>query len=691
MPERGRAIKHGNSDPQIKAPSTEQQAELRRLEEQLTLARDRLNALQPQLSSAQQAWEATSGTSETSNGFLDHNLVSHLPFDGNVTDLREPKRESKVSGEKLIFSTSPLAQAAEFSGTQAVEIGDVANFGFFDRFTISAWIRPQKLSGTLVGRMEEAADAKGYNLQLADGKLQLNLVVRWLDDALRVETTDALEAGRLQHIAVTYDGTRIASGIKMYLDGRSMKLRVILDELNQTFAAGQPLLAGAGGPAPRYAGSLDELRIYNRAISAQDVEILATTSPIATIVGLSPSERTEAQRRKLAAYFLDQRAPAPIAAAWTEVNKLEQQKFAFEESLPTTMVMEEMSEPRATYVLSRGEYDKPTERVGPAVPASLSGPDQPAIKNRLDFSRWLVSPNNPLTARVIVNRIWQMHFGQGLVKTVDDFGSQSEPPSHPQLLDYLATEFVASGWNLKALHKSIVMSATYRQSSQASPQLFERDLDNRLLARGPRLRLSAEMVRDQALFVSGLLVEKLGGPSVLPYQPVGLWKELGDVDFTQDHGESLYRRSMYTFWKRTVPPPMMVTFDAASREACWVRQMRTNTPLQALVLMNEITFVEAARVFAQRILREAGTSSDERLTWAFRTLLSRKPNLSELQILRAGLARHLDHYRQHPAEAEKLLAVGESLRDEKLDTAELSAYTAIANLLLNLDEAVTNN
>jgi hypothetical protein len=351
--------------------------------------------------------------------------------------------------------------------------------------------------------------------------------------------------------------------------------------------------------------------------------------------------------------------------------------------------MQELPEPRATFELSRGEYDKPMERVAPGVPASLTWADQSPVRNRLEFARWLVAPRNPLTARVTVNRVWQLYFGQGLVRTSNDFGSQAEPPSHPELLDYLATEFVASGWNLKALHKSIVMSATYRQASDATPSLVARDPANRLLSRGPRLRLPAEMLRDQALAVSGLLVEKLGGPSVMPYQPAGLWKELGEADYTQDHGESLYRRSMYTFWKRTVPPPTMLAFDAATRESCRVLPTRTNTPLQALALMNEVAFVEAARKLAERVLLGAERAPDERIGLAFRTVLARTPTRNELQILRAGLERHLDHYRSDPQAAEQLLAVGESPRNEKLDAGELAAYTAVANLILNLDETLT--
>jgi hypothetical protein len=290
---------------------------------------------------------------------------------------------------------------------------------------------------------------------------------------------------------------------------------------------------------------------------------------------------------------------------------------------------------------------------------------------------------------VAVNRAWQLHFGAGLVRTAEDFGTQGDYPSHPELLDWLATELVRTGWDLKQLHKLIVTSATYRQSSRPTKDLLARDADNRLLARGPRLRLSAEVLRDQALSISGLLVEKLGGPSVRPYQPPGLWKELsGADDYRPDTGEGLYRRSLYTFWKRTVPPPVLATFDAPARETCWVREARTNTPLQALALLNDVTFVEAARGLAQRVVRAGGTP-DDRLTAAFRRVLARPPTTAELRILRDNLDHQLAEYRRDPAAAAKLLRVGESKPDPTLDPAELAAYTAVCRLLLNLDEAVT--
>jgi hypothetical protein len=316
---------------------------------------------------------------------------------------------------------------------------------------------------------------------------------------------------------------------------------------------------------------------------------------------------------------------------------------------------------------------------------------QGAPNNRLGFAKWVVDPANPLMARVTMNRFWQHYFGTGIVKTVEDFGVQGERPSHPELLDWLATEFVRTGWDVKAMQKLIVTSATYRQSSRGTPELAQRDPENRLLARGPRLRLAPEMVRDQALAASGLLVEKIGGPSVKPYQPAGLWKEvtMQGLDYIQDHGEGLYRRSMYTFWKRTSAPPEMMNFDAAGRESCVVRESRTNTPLQALNLMNDVTFLEAARFIGQRMLKEGGNDDAARLRYGFRLVLAREPAAQELEILLDSLRFHRDKFATSPQEAEALLKQGESKTDASLNSRELASYASIASLILNMDEAVT--
>jgi hypothetical protein len=310
--------------------------------------------------------------------------------------------------------------------------------------------------------------------------------------------------------------------------------------------------------------------------------------------------------------------------------------------------------------------------------------------NRLGLARWLVDRSNPLTARVAVNRFWQMFFGIGLVKTVEDFGSQGEWPIHPQLLDWLATEFMDSGWDMKALQKTIVMSATYRQLSKATPELLQNDPENRLLARGPRFRLPAEVIRDQALFLSGLLVETTGGPPVRPYQPPGLWQELtGGKGYQSDKGAGLYRRSLYTYWRRTIAPSSMVIFDSPNRETCSVKEIRTNTPLQALILMNDVTYLEAARKLAERMLKEGGASPAERIEYAYELALSRKPRAVELPVLLQALDHYAARYQNDRKAALTVLSQGESARDAKLEPAELAAYAALASVILNMDEVIT--
>jgi hypothetical protein len=345
--------------------------------------------------------------------------------------------------------------------------------------------------------------------------------------------------------------------------------------------------------------------------------------------------------------------------------------------------------------LKRGRYDAPDQsrKVEPGVPACLPPLPRDAPRNRLGLARWLISPANPLTARVAVNRVWQHHFGTGLVKTAENFGIQGEPPTQRELLDWLATEFVRMGWDLKALHRLIVTSATYRQSSQADAALLRRDPENRLLARGPRFRLSAEVVRDNALAISGLLVEQLGGPSVKPYQPEGLWAELaggaGEGPYIQDTGPNLYRRSLYIYRKRTVPHPVMATFDAPSREVCQVKRARTNTPLQALELLNDVTYVEAARQLAQLVLTTGGHTPEERITLAFRCALARPPSAAELRAALRGLTRHLQTFGSDRDAALRFIRHGDSPINANLDPGELAAYTATTGVILNLDETIT--
>ena len=409
-----------------------------------------------------------------------------------------------------------------------------------------------------------------------------------------------------------------------------------------------------------------------------------------------PGERSEAQWTLLRDYHR-QGDPA-LSELRGELAALEADQDRLEASpLTTSMVMQDRQVPRPTHVLMRGAYDQKGEQVGPGTPAILPPlpPDAPA--NRLGLAQWLVDPSHPLTARVAVNSYWQLLFGAGLVETPEDFGTRGSLPSHPELLDWLAVEFVESGWDVKALMRRLVTSATYRQDSTLPEALRAIDPGNRLLARGPRFRLQAELIRDVALSASGLLVPRVGGPSARPYQPDGLWREMSHFGSTpateqvyvQDHGEGLYRRGMYTIWKRTVPPPTMVAFDAPSREVCAVRRSRTNTPLQALVLLNETGFVEAARALGQRVLLEGGVDDASRLRYLYLLTLGREPSEAELDVVASALERERERYADRPADATALISVGEAPRDTSLAAGEHAAWTLVAALLLNLSETVT--
>ncbi|HTU20073.1 MAG TPA: PSD1 and planctomycete cytochrome C domain-containing protein [Gemmataceae bacterium] len=415
------------------------------------------------------------------------------------------------------------------------------------------------------------------------------------------------------------------------------------------------------------------------------------------IIKLPRAKRNDAQKKQLREYFLENvyaKVPAALAPLRKQLADLDKKREQIDKLIPATLVFKERAAPKPAYILKRGEYDQRGEQVGRETPKFLPPLPENAPRDRLGLARWLLAPDHPLTARVEVNRLWQQCFGTGLVKTTEDFGTQGESPSHPRLLDWLAVQLREDGWDIKKMMKRLVMSATYRQSSRVTKDRLAKDPQNRLLSRGPRFRLDAEMLRDQALFVSGLLVEKLGGPSVKPPQPSGLWEAVGYTGsntkrFVPDHGhEKVHRRSMYTFWKRTAPPPEMNTFDAPSRESCLVRRERTNTPLQALMMMNDPQFVEAARALAERTMKEGGATPETRLAYMFRLTTGRRPDAKERAELLAAYKDHLAAYTRDAAKAKQLISVGELKPDEKLNASELAAWTMIANLLLNLDEVI---
>ena len=434
-------------------------------------------------------------------------------------------------------------------------------------------------------------------------------------------------------------------------------------------------------------------------LSIPAVGLVPIPADIAKTLATDPSKRAAAGQKQLAAYLAVRFGAPGFAEADTELTKLRAQLAAAKTKTPETMILSELPKPRETHVLMRGEYDKPMDDrpVRPDIPTALGGLPEDLPKNRLGLARWLVSPTNPLTARVTVNRFWSQIFGTGIVKTIEDFGSQGEYPSHPELLDWLAVGFVESGWDVKQLIRTIVTSGTYRQSSNMTPESVAQDPYNRLLSRGPNFRLDAEVIRDSALSASGLIDNSIGGPSAYPYHPQGLWLEInnrpgfsGPYPHSKDASD-LYRRSMYTFWKRTVAPPSMATFDAPEREYCVVQRSRTNTPLQALALLHDPQFIEAARKLAERMIHETTADPAARITHGFGLCTAREPTAAELSLLKKALVESSERYKSDPDAAAKILTVGESPHDTRIPPVELAAYTDLARMMLNLSEFITKD
>jgi Protein of unknown function (DUF1553)/Protein of unknown function (DUF1549)/Concanavalin A-like lectin/glucanases superfamily/Planctomycete cytochrome C len=691
VPELGRAMKYDNSPPLIPAPTAAQQAALKVFEQKIQAGREFLAGNRAAIDKAIAAREKEIAKSGVDFWAPAAGLEGAFPM--------EDAAEAKSMDGTVAYVPGKFGRAALFDGKAYLDAGSIAQFENGDAFTVSAWIYAASTpDGSLVSVMKEGPKGKGYGVHLNHGKVHVDLTTVWETDAIRVESEETLAPQRWYHVTVAYTGSRRAAGVHVYLDGRPLKMRVESDNVcrpynnNERFHA--PLRIGAGwGPDRRFRGLIDDLRIYKRALSSDEIDVLAVGEPAGAIAGKPAAARSRSETLALRWYFLENVAEPRFQQAWKKMIALRWDKEQFERTFPTVMVMAENPVPKETHLLIRGAYDKPGEPVRPGVPAVLPPLPAGAPNNRLGLAKWLIDPANPLMARVTVNRFWQMYFGTGIVKTTEDFGVQGEWPSHPELLDWLATEFIRTGWDVKAMQKLIVTSAAYRQSSKTTPELTQRDAENRLLARGPRFRLPAEMIRDQALFAAGLLKERIGGPSVKSYQPAGLWKELtmGGLDYVQDHGDDLYRRSLYIYWKRTVAPPMLANFDAAGRESCVVRETRTNTPLQALNLMNDVAFVEAARFLGQRMIKEGGADSRSRVRYGFRLTTGRAPSEREEQILRDNLQYHLDYFSGRVKQIEALLSQGESRSDPALDPRELAAYASVGSLLLNLDEAVTKN
>ncbi|WP_182870425.1 DUF1553 domain-containing protein [Rhodopirellula sp. JC639] len=561
-------------------------------------------------------------------------------------------------------------------------------------FTMAAWIKYDgKSGGAVFSRMDVANNHRGYDMWIQGANIGTHIIHSWSDNAVKVVSQDALKKNTWQHVVITYDGSQKAAGVKIYIDGKLSANKVEADSLAGSLQTDVPFKIGSRSNGANWKGEVDDIRIYSFALRESEVP-LAKDDVIGGILATAPEDRSESQWAALRnVYFHNQddhyqKLNQALAAASKQHADLAAQKT-------TSMIMTDnpQDKMRMTYVLDRGQYDSPKKEtpISPGVPAALPPLAEDAPPNRLGLAQWLTAPDHPLTARVAVNRYWTMLFGNGLVRSVSDFGAQGAPPTHPQLLDWLAVDFVQSGWDVKRMLRQLVLSRTYRQSSRQEREHAEQDPENLLLARSPRFRLQGEFIRDQALAVSGLLTRQVGGPGVKPYQPVNIWNEVslnGGLRYSQDKGEKLYRKSMYTYWKRSAPMPNMMIFDAPSREKCVVNRARTNTPLQALVTLNDPQFVEAARALAERLIRSESDAAG-RIDLAYRLATARPPTERETKLLMGMLDDQRQRFAANPESADQFLSVGDLARDDSIDAIEHAAWTVIAQLILNLDETLT--
>ncbi len=698
--ESGRAVKFGNSEPWVTAPTRAQQAELDRRERAIESQRNALNQTVPRVDQALRGW-LNDGTIDLNDSpAVSQQLRHHFTFEQPDGD--EPSRgdEESHNRDRREPTTVPgvIGNAWHFDGTQTAKLGEVADARGEIPFSLSFWIRPEmRKEGVVLSRQTNNTRRSGLLVDLVDGRLRFFIITRWVAGVGAVESKRTLPTDRWTHVTLTNDGSQSAMGMRIYLDGESVPTRTLYNTNSNTGGTkpNTELTVGGGVRGENYRGAIDQLRYYDRTLWEGEIRRLADEPGLPQRAATDEDQRDDVEQQRLRQWFLEHAAPEPLQKLARRLHQTRLRRDRFWDSLPTTMVMKERPQKSPTRVRKRGIYDQLGETVEPDVPEIFPPLRKEDPQDRLAFAKWLVSGDHPLTARVTVNRHWQRFFGSGLVATPEDFGLQGNAPSHPELLDWLATEFVRSGWNVRHLQRLIVLSSTYRQSSQASPEKLAADPDNRWLARGPRQRLPAHVVRDQALSVAGLLTHRQGGPAVKTFQPEGLWEEMSNMKYERSEGEDLYRRSLYTFWKRTVAPPSMSTLDAADRETCAVLARRTNTPLQALTLLNETAFVHAAFGLAHRLWEAAGPEASldhaSVTRHGFRIVTARDPTEKEAAALQDALTSYQSFYRDNSDAARQLIASADTpLPLEACREPEtLAALTAFANVLLNLDEVIT--
>ncbi len=646
------------------------------------------------------AWLAKADVGTAAATIPSDQLVLHAP----LSEAKEASFPMTLEGKPIdvVLPSKPVwesgrvaAQAFKLPESGTLQVPQAGDFEKDRPFAFGAWVRLAKdhLNGAVFARMDDQKGFRGWDLWVESGKVGAHVISTWPDDAIKVVAAEAIKPEEWNHVFVSYDGSGKASGVTIYVNGQRQNPQVQADRLKGSIRTTVPFSLGQRSTASRLQGlALQDLRIYGRAVSTEEVNRIYRGTQAVWLLTRSEPQRSEAESNELFSWWLDV-IDEPFRQLSGKLAELEKEQAAIRSRSTVAHITQERPEPPKAHVLFRGQYDQRREEVGPGTFECLPPMPPQAPRNRLGLAQWLVRPEHPLAARVAVNRFWQEVFGAGIVRTPGDFGATGEPPTHPELLDWLAVEFRESGWDVKKLFRLFVTSATYRQSATVTPLKLEKDPLNKLLSRGPRFRMDGEMIRDYALATSGLLVRTIGGPSVKPYQPPGVWEAVAMIgsdtrDYRQDHGERLYRRSLYTFWKRAAPPASMEIFNAPSREVCTVRRERTNTPLQSLVTLNDTQFVEAARHFAQLVLKEGGATDDSRLDFMARRLLARPWREEELPVVRSSLSNLLAFYEANAELAKRLIAVGESKADSAIPPPLLAGWTMLANQLMNLDEVL---
>lgn len=696
--------------PALLLTKDDQEDLIRFLNQEIEGYEKQLSNLKNRSEEAFKSWISNTGVSPKSlHQKVKESLVAYYPFD-EVREVRSKKITPNLVNRNLpatcndpLLKPGVKGNAFFVSDYNSVVLGN--KIGWYERtepFSVSLWIYPAQNypdAGVFYHCEDLRLGLKGYSLKLENNKLQFIIAHSYPQNSIQISTVQPIKEKEWVHVTITYDGSSKAHGTQIYLNGKLAEVTVDYDNLYKgilyewnihTYGFKGFMLGQRSLMLPFKDGGLDELKIYNRQLTP--LEVLYEFNPDEAL-SILKDEKDRDHYRLLREYYFAHYLPDPSGLTDSLLNKRNELNGLMN-SIPEIMVMGDMPKPRPTYVLDRGLYNAPGEIVKPGTPSQLFEYNSSLPPNRLGLAKWLFDPRHPLTARVFVNRIWQQHFGTGLVRTPGDFGNQGALPSHPELLDWLAVEFIESGWDIKKLHKVIVTSATYQQSSIVTPDKQERDPENILLARGARFRLSAEMIRDNALATSGLLVRKMGGPSVYPYQPEGLWDEISDkvwrYKYLQEPGEGLYRRSLYTVWKRTAPPPSMLIFDLPERGECAVNRRKTNTPLQALVLLNDPQYVEAARVLAENLLKQSSTEDKRHLlTTAFRVITGRKPDSKECEILENYYDEEVTRFRESPKKAADYLSTGYLPVDENIPHEELAALATVVHSIMNTDEAIT--